>query len=342
MNILSWNCQGSGGLTVSTLNRYLRCTGAQIAFISETRCGLVKAEQRTQLLSLSNHKVVASNGKSGGLWLLWSSQVNAQIIEADSNLIVAEISEQGVSYNWLLVAIYGDPTRRGNPLLWERIEAYTNQEGVPICIIGDFNSISCTSEKWGGSSTLSSPNRAFRDWVHGNGLLDLGHHGPAYTWSNKQQGSRCIAARLDRALANMDWTLKYPDTAVFHLPRFQSDHLPILLRTELTPIIPKHKFRCEEWWSQREGFTDVCTKSAQEGLGDWCNVRKSFKREVKKWGGGSVRPSTMLKQIEQKMGDLLLQNPPGDTCNEEKVLQAEHRRVLQIEESYCHQRARVN
>lgn len=81
MNILSWNCQGSGGMTVSTLSRYLSCTKAQIAFISETKCNLVKASERIKTLPLCNSIVVSSTGRSGGLWMVWGEDVNIRLVE---------------------------------------------------------------------------------------------------------------------------------------------------------------------------------------------------------------------------------------------------------------------
>lgn len=127
-----------------------------------------------------------------------------------------------------------------------------------VCVLGDFNSIMAASEKWDGNEVFSSQNRAFNSWVHANGLVDLGHHSPCYTWPNKKLGASLIAERLDRALANISWTTKYPDTAVFHLPRFSSDHLPILVRTQPIAIRKKPPFRCENWWGLKDGFGEVC------------------------------------------------------------------------------------
>lgn len=125
-----------------------------------------------------------------------------------------------------------------------------------------------SNEKWGGNSALSTQNRAFRVWVNGAGLIDLGHQGPAYTWCNNQQGRDMICQRLDRALSNLAWSLQYPETTVFHIPRFQSDHHPILIRTKLTPLLSRRKFRSENWWLSAEGFDgvyDIVGQGAERG-----------------------------------------------------------------------------
>lgn len=128
---------------------------------------------------------------------------------------------------------------------------------------------------------MSSVNRGFRAWVEQTGLIDLGFHGPAYTWSNKQGVHSHVAQRLDRALSTTAWSMSYPQMAVFHLPRFQSDHLPILIRTQPKRCQHKQKFRCEDWWALREDFPQVCQKAAPPGTVQWEVVRKNFKKEVK-------------------------------------------------------------
>lgn len=163
-----------------------------------------------------------------------------------------------------------------------------------ICVLGDFNSIMAASEKWGGNEVFSSQNRAFNSWVHENGLLDLGHHGPCYTWMNKKSVRDLIAQRLDRALGNIVWATKNPDIAMFHLPRFSSDHLPIFVRTKPLAIRRKPQFCCENWWSLQEGFKGVCQKSAELGNGDWEEVTRSFRKKVRRWKSGSDNPNVML------------------------------------------------
>lgn len=265
MNIISWNCRGSGGTTVSTLNRYLRCTKATIAFISDTRCNLEKAGKRVANLPLCNFSGVPSNGRSGGLWLLWSDDVHVNISRSNKFYFFAEVLNKDGSKPWGLVAVYGDPSRVQNPKIWEEIGEFIEQCDGHACMFGDFNVVMSLEEKSGGSAELGEPNRLFREWFRNMGLLDLGYHGPAFTWSNRQGGSDNISQRLDRAMATIYWAMTYNETAVFHLPRFNSDHMPILIRTNPKPIRARHVFRCENWWNLKEGFEEVCQKAALNG-----------------------------------------------------------------------------
>lgn len=182
MSLLSWNCRGSGGLaTVPTIRRYLRSIGADLAFISETKCSQVKAKQRIARLPLNNSEIVPSIGRGGGLWLLWSDNVSVSIIESTFYYIVAEVQLQPHLQPWLLFATYGDCDDRMNFQIWDRIRHYIHHSGMPLCTIGDFNCIMDPNEKTGGVFTFKPKNKKFRAFVQQAGLIDLGHTGPAYT-----------------------------------------------------------------------------------------------------------------------------------------------------------------
>lgn len=179
--------------------------------------------------------------------MLWSDEVGLQIQGSAKHYILAEVKLNDGQQPWGLVGIYGDPARVLYWAIWDEIETFINRCEGHVVILGDFNAIKAQQEKWGGSSQLGPNNRGFNSWINRLGLVDLGHNGPCYTWSNGQGGSSFIAQRLDRGLATVSWMLQYPSAAIFHLPRFGSDHLPILLRTEPRPIRGKRKFRYENW-----------------------------------------------------------------------------------------------
>lgn len=343
MSVLSWNCRGSGGSTISTLKRYIRCTGASITFVSETRCGIQVAEARLATLAPCNFCAVPSNGQAGGLWLIWDPGIDIRIIKQNINMIAAWVPKIGDKEAWILIAVYGDPHRRNNPNIWNEIEEFLEPQDMPVCILGDFNAIMSTNEKRGGVGALSADNRRFRAWIHSNGLVDLGHHGPAYTWSNKQGARSYVSSRLDRALANIQWTVQNPESAVFHLPRFNSDHLPVLLRTNPKRARKMSTFRCESWWVLKPGFKEVCEKAAEQGGNCWEQVTKSFKQEVKQWRGENQTPESMLTRVEKQMETLLQQQDQSPQAQaKEKELQIEHEKILLMQERFWHQRSRVS
>lgn len=213
---------------------------------------------------------------------------------------------------------------------------------LPTCLVGDFNAIIAQSDKYGGSQTLSGNSRSFRSWIDGNGLIDLGFSGPAYTWSNKQPGRANVSQRLDRAFSNLAWTIKYPACAVFNIPRFCSDHSPVLVRMQPMRKKVRPNFRCENWWALKPGFKQVCQRASTVQTQSWREVSTSFRKEVRNWEGNNKSPDTMLHEVEKRMADL--ESKPPDLINpaEENELQKEHERILMMREFFWHQRARVN
>lgn len=155
-----------------------------------------------------------------------------------------------------------------------------------VCALGSFNAVASANEKAGWSSSLGSNNRAFSRWVQGAGLLDLGHQGPAYTWSNNQDGKSNIAERLDRVLASLQWTLTFPKSSVFHIPRFHSDHMLILLRMDPSPIRRNTKFQCN-WWHLQPEFRGICELRSNKLLtnGAWSDKGWKGRCEIGRWSG---------------------------------------------------------
>lgn len=254
---------------------------------------------------------------------------------------MAEVTLEAQTTKWLLVAIYGDPARTNYPGIWQQIHYFIKSRGLPTCVIGDFNEVMSREEKWRGSSQFSQPNRAFRDWIRDDGLVDLGHVGPAYTWSNGQDGRASISQQLDRVLATVSWTMLYFKAAVFHLPHFNSDHLPILLRTNPARTRDRKDFKCENWWPFKEGFKEMCEQVVTENSEDWSGFRRNFIKRVKTWAGTDVTPQRMLQDIEERMLLLNSAEPGSVPTGVDKKLQEKRATCLQMLEYYWHQWSRI-
>ena len=89
---------------------------------------------------------------------------------------------------------------------------------------GDFNSILYAEEKHGGSQLGTGICPSFNSWFHANQMIDLPFNGPRFTWA---RGS--LSKRLDHAMSNKEWILKFDNYSVTHLPRVNSDDRPILV-----------------------------------------------------------------------------------------------------------------
>ncbi|XP_057444905.1 uncharacterized protein LOC130737157 [Lotus japonicus] len=132
-------------------------------------------------------------------------------------------------------------------------------------MIGDFNDIAVASEQRGGTF---SPSRAtaFVEGYESCGMMDLGSFGLTYTWYRHAQGRPPLHRRLDRALANVDWRLGFPNGSVEVLPRMHSDHSPLLLRCcPPPPGIANKPFRFEAAWMDHPQYATVVSGAWEKG-----------------------------------------------------------------------------
>jgi hypothetical protein len=113
----------------------------------------------------------------------------------------------------------------------------------------------CIFEKEGGNQRPLHFMQAFREALVDCNLIDLGYVGDKFTW---HRGS--IRERLDQALSNEAWNIKFPNAVLENLPYSKSDHRPLLLSLEeqvahdstgLTVL------RFEEKWLKEAQFREV-------------------------------------------------------------------------------------
>lgn len=131
----------------------------------------------------------------------------------------------------------------------------------PMLEIGYFKSILHQSEKMGGKSFASSSNPSgLQLFMDQNALADLGYSSPKFTWSNKRLGRGEIRKRMDRGIANSQWTLLFPHAKIIHLLVNSSDHAPLLLNTSWSENSPK-PFKSEESWARELGSLEFVKKA---------------------------------------------------------------------------------
>ena len=130
----------------------------------------------------------------------------------------------------------------------------------------------------------------FKEALEDCGLSDLGFQGDIFTWrNNSHEAEGYIRERLDRAVANTSWKVKFPVWKVINDEQRHSDHRPVIILTEKPPWRQKKQgesedFKFEAKWLLKQD----CEKIVLEG---W--------EEARCTGGGVVQER--LKKVAAKL-----------------------------------------
>jgi len=84
-------------------------------------------------------------------------------------------------------------------------------------------------------------------------LRKLPLSGGKYTWSNNRKNP--TLEKLDRILISSSWEMEFPLCNLRKIPRYLSDHNPLIVRTDLEHKIGSRPFCFETSWLQHAEFT---------------------------------------------------------------------------------------
>lgn len=230
---------------MAAMKEFRKKHNPEIMVIAETRTSEANAMRQLRKLRLHDRCIcIHPEGRAGGIWLCWTDKVPiSEPLFISKQAIHVLVSEPNPD-QWLLSGVYASPQYLRRILLWEEFPNIAGEWSGPWMAVGDLNSITTSSEKCGGSRTFPSlASNEFKETIAQCNFLDLGFSGSNFTWTNSQFGGGYIAERLDRALANGDWRVKFSDATVNHLARAKSDHNPLLISTAPDPGPRRLPFR---------------------------------------------------------------------------------------------------
>uniref|UniRef100_A0A2N9GNM8 Reverse transcriptase domain-containing protein n=1 Tax=Fagus sylvatica TaxID=28930 RepID=A0A2N9GNM8_FAGSY len=245
-----WNCRGLGNpKAIRALHEMVQSKVPSILFLIETKMDNSEMTVVRSRLGFHNALIVPSMGRSGGLAMLWKDDVELAI-QSYSHHHIDSLIKSTDSFHWSL----------------------------PWLCVGDFNEILEQSEKRGLLDRSLQKMLEFRSALNSCQLIDIGYHGPIFTWDNGRHGAANVQERLDRATATLNWLDKFHGTIVHNVLWSSSDHLPLLIECGSTPSpvqTGKRPHRFEEKWATnreceeiiRENELNLRTKTkALEGL----------------------------------------------------------------------------
>lgn len=255
MKIMCWNVRGMGTpKTFRNVCDVLRHLSPPVVFLCETKCNDLSMNKLKFRLHYSGCFSVKSRGASGGLCLLWKSDVVVSIRSFSFYHIDALIQWNGMALRF--TGLYGQPEGHLRTCTWELLRRLHNVDDSAWVVGGDLNEILWDSEKKGGPSRATGLMDNFRVALSDCNLRDLGFRGDIFTWCNRRPGLTRVFERLDRFLGNDAFHDLFPHFQVLNLDWQCSDHRPTSLCLDVNVLGRRSQqgsrgFKFNANWTQR-------------------------------------------------------------------------------------------
>ena len=231
MNIIMWNCRGALNPNFHRfIFELINCHSPSMMIVTETHVGGACAKRITDTFPFDGAIHADTIGYAGGIWLLWNSElVDVSVLAATEQEIHVFVKVLSSNFSWLLYSIYTSPCFLEHKVLWNNLSQVATLHNLPWLLVGDFNEVLSSEDKFGGLPVRLGRSQLFNNCLNDCGMIDLGFHGPRFTWSNLREVRYLIQECLDRGFANAAWKEAYLEAFVHHLTITHSDHCAMLV-----------------------------------------------------------------------------------------------------------------
>ncbi|PPD66311.1 hypothetical protein GOBAR_DD36806 [Gossypium barbadense] len=216
--------------TIGTL--VLGCAGASATIdnLGARMCERLEHHRHLGARMMDGCVAVNSEGKSGGLAMLWREGVKVEVQNLSKNHIDSLVSlEEDEVIRFTGFYRNADPNARN--LSWEMLRRVKRTVKEGWIVGGDFNAILNNAEKDGGRKKLRKDMEDFSDILEELALVDVKTDNGWFTWSNNREGPNLVKERLDRFLIPEDLIEKMPFINTRVVRQSKSDQDAIFLNT---------------------------------------------------------------------------------------------------------------
>ncbi|XP_074305781.1 uncharacterized protein LOC141641002 [Silene latifolia] len=162
----------------------------------------------------------------GRIWIIWDeTNYKVEVLSSEAQVINARVIFIPTGEIWWISMVYGFNRVVDRLPLWHSLQLMHQVVAGPWVVMGDFNSVLAMDERIGSEISVAEM-RDFQDCVDNCGIGDIPAHGAFFTWNNKQDVGDVVFSRIDRAMVNDEWLIKYPDTLTMFHPEGLFDHCP--------------------------------------------------------------------------------------------------------------------
>ncbi|XP_058775146.1 uncharacterized protein LOC131649401 [Vicia villosa] len=214
--IMLWYCRGAANKAFFRYcKQYVDANKPTMVVVMETRCNPTNLVKAFNNMGFDKHLVEENNGYVGGIVLAWEiSFMTVELLSRNSQYIHTSISYPK-GRPWLFTAIYASLSEDCRKTMWEELKFIASNNHQPWLVEGEFNDIASIKDKKGGAPVSLRRIKLFTDRVNACNLMDMGSHGPKYTWKGPIfHCGQQIYEKLDRGFCSDNWRLEFPDASV--------------------------------------------------------------------------------------------------------------------------------
>jgi hypothetical protein len=246
-----------------------------------------------------------SDGRSGGLLLMWKNDVKVIERSVTNRHIDVTIDSGSV---WRFTGVYGEPDWRYKEQTWTDLRTlFVCNNLMPWFLVGDFNEILFDSEKEGGLLRPQRYMQNFRDALEDCQLQDMAYIGDRFTWRR-----RSIRERLDRSICNREWNLLFPLSGSVNEGMTKSDHRPVLIDTTFHEGVeapnPKSGKRFEARWLNEPSVDEIVRgawERAKESNQRLINTLADMHTDLHEWDREILKGlKKRIDRVENELQDL--------------------------------------
>ncbi|KAJ9564711.1 hypothetical protein OSB04_000677 [Centaurea solstitialis] len=260
-------------------------------------------------------------------------------------------SHQGFHASFLVSVVYGDNRGVYRRQLWSGLRKFKAIMGSkPWVVMGDFNCLLFPHDALGGISRRNSDMDDFALCLEDIEVFDVRFTGVHHTWCQKPNSEGGLKRKLDRILANTEFTSLFEDAASRFLPRGLSDHSSGLLSFTCGVRTRKYGFKFDNFLVNDPNFLNIVSQHWNVNVEGTFMFRvtsklKSLKSPLRKLRSTYGNLSSKSNSLKEKLDvvQLVVDMDPGNQglCNEVAWLRDAYQKSCWADFSVKRQRAKV-
>lgn len=139
-------------------------------------------------------------------------------------MVHCDVFFRGLNIHVAITFVYAFNHAIQRSALWEDFRCIADNETLPWICLGDFNTTLFSAERSKPPTRSNDDMGIFDDCINYCNLVDVSFFGSLFTWPNKQDDDVRLWAKLDRVLANYNFSSLFPKAKVIFEFNHVSDH----------------------------------------------------------------------------------------------------------------------